>query len=207
MKQFTIEANSFLQNSTNGFFHTHFYGSQHPQNPNFLYQLKYDPHHNWNSSMLFNASKEFSRILSIDLPQIQNNNLYSSMAVCVVPRAKAKSYYSANQMLFRAGVKNMLKMMTGFDDGTDFIIRHTNTKTTHLRRPDNRFNNDGSLPYPGITKDTCHISPKIQGKDILLIDDIYTKTVNIDEDVIQALYDAGANSVMFYAIAKTISKY
>ena len=44
------------------------------------------------------------------------------------------------------------------------------------------------------------------GKDILLIDDIYTKTVNIDEDAIQALLDNGARSVFFYAIGKTVSK-
>ena len=38
---------------------------------------------------------------------------------------------------------------------------------------------------------------------ILLIDDIYTKTVNVDEDCIQALYDAGAARVIFYAVAYT----
>ena len=42
------------------------------------------------------------------------------------------------------------------------------------------------------------------GKDILLIDDIYTKTVNIDEDAIQSLISKGANSVSFYAIGKTV---
>jgi predicted amidophosphoribosyltransferase len=45
------------------------------------------------------------------------------------------------------------------------------------------------------------------GKDILLIDDIYTKTVNIDEDAIQALLSKGAKSVSFYAIGFTVSKY
>jgi predicted amidophosphoribosyltransferase len=42
------------------------------------------------------------------------------------------------------------------------------------------------------------------GKDILLIDDVYTCSINIDEDAIQALYDNGANSVIFYAIGKTV---
>ena len=37
--------------------------------------------------------------------------------------------------------------------------------------------------------------------DIILIDDIYTSGCNIDEDCIQALYDNGANRVVFYAIA------
>lgn len=42
-------------------------------------------------------------------------------------------------------------------------------------------------------------------KDILLIDDIYTKTINIDEDAIQALIESGAKSVTFYAVGRTRS--
>lgn len=82
-------------------------------------------------------------------------------------------------------------------------MRHTNTRTTHLNR--NGQGGDGNLPYPGITKDTCSISNQVIGKDILLIDDLYTKGVNIDEDAIQALLDKGANSVIFYSIGKTVS--
>jgi phosphoribosylpyrophosphate synthetase len=67
--------------------------------------------------------------------------------------------------------------------------------------------NDGEKPYPGITKDTCKISDNVRGKDILLIDDLYTKTVNIDEDAIQALLNKGAKSIVFYAVGKTVSRY
>ena len=59
-------------------------------------------------------------------------------------------------------------------------------------------------PYPGITKTTCTISDEIKGKDILLIDDVYTKDVGIDEDAIQALFDHGAKSVIFYSVGKTL---
>jgi len=38
----------------------------------------------------------------------------------------------------------------------------------------------------------------------LLIDDLYTRTVNIDEDAIQALLDKGAHSVAFYAVGRTV---
>jgi phosphoribosylpyrophosphate synthetase len=65
---------------------------------------------------------------------------------------------------------------------------------------------NGDLPYPGITKNTCTISENVRGKNILLIDDLYTKTVNIDEDAIQALLDKGARSVVFYAVGKTMSR-
>ncbi len=68
------------------------------------------------------------------------------------------------------------------------------------------YGGDGEMPYPGITKDTCIISENIRGKDILLIDDLYTKTINIDEDAIQALLDYGAKSVVFYAVGKTVTK-
>ncbi|MCF6205161.1 MAG: hypothetical protein L3J59_16105 [Methylococcaceae bacterium] len=59
------------------------------------------------------------------------------------------------------------------------------------------------MPYKGITNDTCHISDNVRGRTIILIDDIYTGGVNIDEDAIQALLDKGARSVYFYAIGKT----
>ena len=50
------------------------------------------------------------------------------------------------------------------------------------------------------------ISDLVRGKDIVLIDDLYTKTVNIDEDAIQALHDNGARSVIFYSVGKTLSR-
>ena len=95
---------------------------------------------------------------------------------------------------------------SGFFDGTDYIIRYADTRTTHLShgcqiRPPYT---DGKLPYPGIAKDTCTISDEVIGKNILLIDDLYTRTVNIDEDAIQALFDKGARSVFFYSIGKTV---
>ncbi|MDI9366643.1 MAG: hypothetical protein QM541_16925 [Flavobacterium sp.] len=94
--------------------------------------------------------------------------------------------------------------MSNFENGTKYIIRHTHTRTTHLDR--NGEGGEGNLPYPGITKDTCTISEQAKGKDILLIDDLYTKRVNIDEDAIQALIDNGANSVTFYSFGKTVSR-
>jgi hypothetical protein len=39
-----------------------------------------------------------------------------------------------------------------------------------------------------------------------LIDDLYSKSINIDEDAIQALIEKGANRVFFYAIGRTVRK-
>ena len=206
MTPFTIEKNSYLKQNIQGFYHTHFGGVDLPNNPNFLYKLKNDPHHNWTTEHLKTAITEFANILIVDLPKVQSHLGISSLTVSVVPRSKADKNYNQNQLLFKATVKHIVNKL-GLIDGTDYIIRHTNTKTTHLKKPMEGFNNDGDLPYVGITNATCNISDSVNGKDILLIDDIYTKTVNIDEDAIQALLKKGAKSVAFYAIGNTVLKF
>ena len=151
------------------------------------------------------AQQQLAGIIRKDLPIILREIGKRNLTVCVVPRAKAESYYRADQLLFRETISNVLKQLPNFENGTKYLIRQTNTRTTHLDK--NGEGGDGNLPYPGITKKTCNISRQVEGKDILLIDDLYTKSVNIDEDAIQALLDKGANSVTFYSIGKTASKY
>jgi len=205
MTRFTIEHNNFLEQDIQAFYNTDFGGIQLPNNPNYLYKLKNDPHHNWSDYRLQEAQQEFLRVLFNDLPEISRQINKNPLIVCVVPRAKAENNYKPNQLLFKATVSMAIKRLgNNFSDGTNYIKRHTNTKATHIRRPVEGYNNDGSVPYVGITNATCHISKDVFGKDILLIDDIYTKTVNIDEDAIQSLIDNGANSVSFYAIGKTV---
>ena len=205
MTPFTIERNQYLSNETQGFYHTDFGGVNLPNNPNYLYKLKNDPHHNWSDEWIQQSQQQLYRVLLIDLPAVQNYIGKNPLTVCVVPRAKADNSYNPNQLLFKAGVRNaVIALGNSFIDGTNYIQRHTNTKTTHLRQPIEGYNNDGSNPYVGITNATCNISNNVVGRDILLIDDIYTRTVNIDEDAIQALISKGAKSVAFYAIGKTV---
>ena len=208
MTPFTIERNNYLTQNISGFYHTDFGGVELPNNPNFLYKLKNDPHHNWSDYRIQEAQQQFLRILLIDFPQIVRQINLAPLIVCVVPRAKADNTYRPNQLLFKATVSNAVNQLgNNFIDGTNFIVRHTNTKTTHLRIPMAGHVNDGLEPYPGISSDTCNFSANINGRDILLIDDIYTKTVNIDEDMIQSLLNCGANSVTFYAIGNTIHNH
>lgn len=205
MTPFTIERNQYLSKETQGFYHTDFGGVNLPNNPNYLYKLKNDPHHNWSDEWIQQSQQQLYRVLLIDLPAVQNYIGKNPLTVCVVPRAKADNSYNPNQLLFKAGVRNaVIALGNSFIDGTNYIQRHTNTKTTHLRQPIDGYINDGSNPYVGITNATCNISNNVIGKDILLIDDIYTRTVNIDEDAIQALISKGAKSVSFYAIGKTV---
>ncbi|TWP27864.1 phosphoribosyltransferase [Apibacter muscae] len=159
---------------------------------------------NTSTEVLKKGIENLKKILEEDLPKIRNI-CNTDFIVCVIPRAKAEGEYSDDQKLFKTVISNVVNKLSGYSNGTTYIIRHTNTRTTHMNR--SGYGGDGKMPYPGITKDTCSISNDVIGKDILLIDDLYTKTINIDEDAIQALLDKGAKSVVFYSIGKTVSKY
>jgi hypothetical protein len=196
----------FLNQDTNAFYHSDYNSGgtweiQHTIE-NLIWTLKndVDPF----PERLPNVQQQLSAIIRQDLPQILRQVIKNNLTVCVVPRSKAEGYYRADQLLFRRLISNVVDQMPNFENGTNYIVRHTNTRTTHLDRNGN--GGDGNLPYPGITKDTCTISGQVNGKEILLIDDLYTKSVNIDEDAIQALLDKGANSVTFYSIGKTVSR-
>ena len=207
MNSFTIEPNECLTQSIQAFYHSDYSGGGGQWQiqgtiENIICTLKNDitPYAN---NVLQNASQQLAAILLIDLPQILRLTRKNNLTVCVVPRAKVN--YSPNQLLFRKTVSDVINRLNGFTNGTNFIVRHTDTKTTHRARWG--YGGNGDMPYPNITNDTCRISVEVRGKDILLIDDLYTKTVNIDEDAIQALLSKGANSVVFYAVGKTISRY
>lgn len=203
MNTFTIEKNNFLQRDVQGFYNCDYLKFTLPNNPDFLNYLK-NSFDNIDSERLRESKQKLVSIMVPDMREILKNNASSTLAVVVVPRAKAEDEYDVSQLGFKKTIKNIFAK--SFEkghciDGTDFIVRHSNTVTTHLYK--SGYGGDGELPYPGITKDTCNISDLVKDKNILLIDDIYTKSVNIDEDAIQSLIDKGAKSVIFYAVAKT----
>ena len=47
-------------------------------------------------------------------------------------------------------------------------------------------------------------TPKLN--TIIVIDDIYTKTVNVIEDCVQALINCGARDIIVYTVARTAYK-
>ncbi len=208
MKPFTIKQNEYLKQETKGYYHTDYVAYENRNEvddyPMYILTLKNDLNRNWWLSKLQNAQRELLKVLLEDLPNILKESQLNQITVCVAPRAKADNTYRQDQLLFKATISNAVNQLgNNFRDGTNFIERHKSTKTTHIRRPVDGFDNDGSEPYSGISMETCTFSNKINGIDILLIDDIYTKNVDIDEDMIQALLNCGANSVTFYAIGKT----
>lgn len=202
----TRQRGFFLKQSTNAFYHSDYSGGGNWRVQgtieNLIVTLKNDitP---YTPTVLQNACQLLENILLTDLPLISQQIRKNNLTVCVIPRAKAN--YNPNQLLFKTTVSNVVNRLNGFNNGTNFIVRHTDTKTTHLSRGSSGGGN-GNAPYPNITKETCTISTEMNGKDILLIDDLYTKSINIDEDAIQALLDNGANSVTFYSIGKTVSR-
>ena len=202
MKPFQIHTNRYLYKNTMAFCHVPYTRMGNPGNPDYLNHLK-NTFNDFSEHKLRTAVIELETVLQEDLPQIFQSLNFDEITVCVIPRAKAENAYHPNQQLFRSTVQAIIRQVNGFVDGTNYIHRHTDTKTTHLsNRMIPNYNNDGSMPYPGIMEDTCEISPNVRGKNILLIDDIYTPGVNIDEDAIKALLKAGARTVTFYAVSK-----
>jgi hypothetical protein len=200
MLKFLIEPNDFLRQEIQAFYHTDYIGFRKPNNPDYINILK-NTYGNEQAFILKNSVQELREVLLADLPRIIQILQLNSLMVCVVPRAKTD--YQPNQLLLKSTIRGVVNQLNGYNDGIGYIARHTNTKTTHLSPTLPNYNNDGAKPYPGITIRTCNISNDVRGKNILLIDDLYTKTVNIDEDAIQALLTNGANSVTFYAIGRT----
>jgi hypothetical protein len=196
----------FISVSINSFYHSEYQGGNRELREtigtveNIITTLK-NQFQDKTKDVLIQAGNNLIQILKNDLPQILQKTGKNNLTVCVIPRAKTEMNYTPNQLLFKKAVNITITKLNGFSDGTNYIIRHNNTRTTHLDR--SGYGGDGDLPHPGITKKSCTISENVSGKDILLIDDLYTETVSIDEDAIQALLDNGAKSVVFYSVGKT----
>ena len=202
MNGLIIEKNNYLKKDITGYYHQLYTGFRQPANPDFLNTLKNtfntEPHKN-----IIEARDKVIEILMEDITDIiKKESMSNYMCVCV-PRAKALGTYCDFQLMLREAIKIAANNIHGVIDGTDCIRRDVNTRTTHLRNAAT-IPNDGDEPYPGITVATCEIDKKrIMNQKIILIDDIYTRNVNIDEDCIQALLDNGANKIIFYSIGYT----
>lgn len=201
MEVLEIQQNEYLKNNVDAFFHG-YHRNWNDTRVGYINTLKND-----NGTFtdlrkefgytLTGAQKKLYEALEEDLPIIAKKSKVK-YTICVVPRSKCNSNYNQTQLLFMNTVKKfVLNNFNTFHDGTNYITRIIDTPTTHITKDYNSID-------IGITKRTCNISNNVRGKDILLIDDIYTKSVNIDEDAIQALFDNGANSVTLYVLGKTI---
>ncbi|MCF7530589.1 hypothetical protein ACOR62_00040 [Neisseria lisongii] len=202
LKKFTIEKNRFLSQDIQGYYRYEHYGYHDNRTPKYINTLKND-FNNTNQWELRKAAQELHNGLIDEIIEIGENIEYPAV-ICIVPRSKVMADFDDNQLQFFYTIKKAINHFADESDGTNYIIRYKNTRTTHLNK--SGYGGDGALPYPGIAQDTCHFSPEIKGKNILLIDDLYTKTVNIIEDMAQALLNNGAKSVTVFAIGYNMPK-
>ena len=204
LHQFTLESNPFLQMEVNAYYILDYVGYQQPNNPDFISHLK-NSFYNNEQEQLEKASEELASLLKEHQQELtEMMNREDIHTFCIVPRSKKRDSYQTNQLLFWHSIKQFFQKNYSYPYGD--IVRHTDTRTTHLDK--SGYGGDGELPYVGITQDTCTIhTDEIRGKNILLIDDIYTKTVNINEDCLQALLDKGAKKVVLFTIARTYYRY
>lgn len=212
MKQYVISNNEYLKQYILGYFNTEYLRYGNPGNPDYLNILK-NTYNSYDNKFLIDAYNNVKNVVLKDILEIFIIlGQPKKFKICVVPRSKAD--FKETQLYFKKAISDVVEEIEKKLDkkncigttinGTNYIKRHTNTYTTHLGEKAPNYINDGDKPYPGITNNTCHISDEISGNHILLIDDIYTKNVNIDEDVIQALIEKGATGVTFYSVAKTV---
>lgn len=202
-----IESNSYLTKQITAFYDCA-YMRPDPEGSGFsirvsdaIRTLKNTFNHE-SDNVLFRAKNYIRTIATTDLKQIIEQERIENPIIICVPRSKAD--FSDKQLLFRKAISEAANN-TVATNGAEYIRRIRNTKTTHLantRKGD--MSGDGDMPYPGITNDTCHLSGSVSGRNVILVDDIYTKTVDIDEDCCQFLLDNGAKSVTLYTICKTM---
>lgn len=187
-----------------GYFHDWYYTYDDPRTKiNYVVTLKNDllkrKHLEVSSAML-----QLLPVLMEDFAQIVKDHTGRKLTVCGVPRSKAECSYDPWQTGLKRTIRHAVSQNSNLADGLDFIVREMDTCTTHLKR--SRHGGSGEMPRPGLIRDTCRLSLDIRGRDILLVDDIYTPGVGIDEDALQTLLDAGARSVVFYAVGHTYKR-
>ena len=199
MKEFVIPKNNYLAEDMKGYYNRDYVGYQKPENPDFINHLKnmtrqYDE---------LDLAPDFVEVFEIayrDISQIVKKERLDDCAIVVVPRSKKESSYVRSQLVFKKIISCVADKLE-LGNATDAIKRIKDTRTTHSWRMEN---NTGEMPYVGITKDTCELkTSSFRTKDVILVDDIYTKGVFVAEDCAQSLLDFGAKRVILYVIAKT----
>jgi len=185
-----------------GYFHDEYYGMYSPDNRlRFVNALKNDRR---NTPAEVIRQNEMLLVSAIRGDLMRITQMYGRLTLCGVPRSKRENSYPWDKMGLKRALRQAAAENPLLDDGLDYIVRHTDTRCTHRDRWG--YGGMGELPRTGLIQDTCHLSPEIAGKDILLVDDIYTPNCGIDEDAICAVLGAGARSVVFYAVGYTVGR-
>lgn len=195
LNEYIITPNKCLHKPIRAFYHTDYYKYGEPNNPDYINILKNEG--DVTPTELHDAAMKVKEILTLTIPQIKKIINTPFLTIVLIPRAKANQddWYQHLRTAVSQWVDDNIN--DGYIDGCHYIVRETDSPTTHRR--------EGRIE-PGTILKTCSIDPEIEGKNILLIDDIYTFGANVDEDALQAVLDNKPESVTFYSIAKTIKE-
>lgn len=192
-----LPINNFLNVSITAFFHDFYISKANGGSPfsELILAIK--------SHATDDVRNDIANIVREDLKKILMIDFYrgKTVYIFVVPRSKPDSFWREEELQFRSAVMVGIKDLQNVIDGTNAIKRVVETQTTHLAHLD--IQNNGAAPYPGITQDTCEFNMNICGKDVILIDDIYTENKGIDEDCIQFLINKKAGSISLYTLGMT----
>lgn len=197
------EQKEFLNHDVEVYYNRNYTGYGNKGNPDFLNIIK-NQFGNGDIQLLKEAYDEVKKVFKIDIQELLEIKNGEEFVVICVPRSKAT--FTSEQQYFKKAISDVVDELNlhNITNGCDAVTRVKNPKTTHMHQNLDYFKNDGEAPYTGITKATCEFNQdKIFGKKIILVDDIYTSGVNVDEDCIEALYDYGAKEVLLYTIART----
>ena len=184
------------------YFHDEYYRMHDPKNRILFVNILKNDLLRVAKEAIVKSEIELADAIRDDLALI--TQMHGSLTLVGVPRSKREESYPWAKMGLKRALRRAVSQNGRLDDGLDFIVRHTDTRCTHLSRWGH--GGVGEAPRPGLIADTCWLSSQIEGRDILLVDDIYTPNCGIDEDAIRALFNAGARSVVFYAIGYTVRR-
>lgn len=198
-----------LQHKTLLFYNCRYYGlySGRDDHPYFINHLKNDRCEY--THLLPQATAILDRWLRATFSEILQFAKNVPILVCLVPRAKREEHYYPEQLQFKQVLRRVVceEQFAGkLEDGVDCIQRELNTHPSHHRSSSWQPVFQPGTPtefHPRSIANTCSISPAVKDRAIILVDDIYTAGVGIDEEAIQALYDHGARKVILYTIGKT----
>ena len=210
MQPFKLNINDYLTTETTGYYsteYTRFGRTLNPRADEISEHLR-TCKNRFNDKTIdeLTDAQALIPILKAALSTIQKKENFEKPCIINVPRAKRPEMYFDAQLLFS-------KFVCEASELANFpyieALRVKNTKTTHIK--DERFGmvfkqkiDEQPKPYPGISRETCQIKGDIQGKNIILVDDIYTRNANIDEDFVQFLYNQGANRVILYCVGAVL---
>lgn len=207
MERFTIKKNHFLERNIKAFYHEKYIGQKRHTDKgtieNLIVTFKNDYKEHICSYKFKVLIKELIQILKKDLPIIYLEGGFTGN-VCVVTVPRSKANFGPEQLLLYSTISDTVDSLGApFINATDSITRVKDTATTHKANWKN-FVDNGPMPYKGITRDTCKINNVISGKNVILIDDLYTPGRNIDEDALQTLIDKGVANIVFYSLGAIV---